>query len=79
MKEGDYMSNSTKALTPQQAADIMGVTAQYVRIRMQRNLFNPPIGIADRLPGRERWSYRIFPAHLAEFMKIPVEEILRKI
>jgi len=72
------MSNSTKALTPQQAADIMGVTAQYVRIRMQRNLFNPPIGIADRLPGHERWSYRIFPAQLAAFMKVSVEEILKE-
>ena len=72
------MSSTAKTLTPQQAAEIMGVTAQYVRIRMQRHLFDPPIGIADKIPGHERWCYRIFPARLAEFMKVPVEEILKE-
>jgi hypothetical protein len=41
------MNSTLKAITPEQAAKKLGVSAQYVQIRMQRNLFNPPIGIAD--------------------------------
>lgn len=71
------MNSTLKAITPEQAAKKLGVSAQYVQIRMQRNLFNPPIGIADWLPGHERWCYKIFPQMLADNMKVSVEEIIK--
>ncbi|GEM_PF-5305335 len=69
----------TKAITPDIAAKIIGSSSQYVRIRMQRGLFNPPIGTADKLRGNSKWCYRIYPVKLAEYLNVSNEQIVQNI
>ena len=69
----------TKAITPDIAAKIISSSAQYVRIRMQRGLFNPPIGTADKLKGNHRWCYKVYPVRLAEYLNVSNEQIVKSI
>lgn len=69
------MSKHNNRLLPSEATKIMGVSAQYVRIRMQRNLFDSPIGMADRLPGKQKWCYRIYLERLAIHLGMSIEKL----
>lgn len=65
-------------ITPAMAAELAGKSTQFIRIGMQRNLLNPPIGTAIRLTG-ERYCYDIRPQKLADYLGVTVEEMYRKL
>ena len=44
-------------IKPAEAADILGVSPQFVRVAMQQGKLN--IGIAIQLPGSSSWAYQI--------------------
>jgi len=67
-----------RVLLPQQAAVVMGTNAQRVRVRMQRNIFDPPIGTAYRGTGN-RYNYDIYPEKLAKYLDISVDEVYRRL
>lgn len=72
------MAVALPKITPAMAAELAGTSAQYIRIRMQRNLFEPPIGSAIRLTGN-RYNYDIRPHLLAEYLGVSVEEMYHKL
>ena len=55
-------------ITVQQAAELSGRAAQYIRIAMQRNLID--IGIAMKMPGSSKYYYDIRPQKLADYLGI---------
>ena len=65
-------------LKPQEAARVLGSNAQSVRVRMQRDSFQPPIGTCCKL-SRERYSYEIYPGKLAEFLNISVDDVFERL
>lgn len=52
-------------IKPAEAADILGVSPQFVRVAMQQGKLN--IGIAIQLPGSSSWSYQISEKLLADY------------
>lgn len=64
-----------KKITPDQAADIMGCSAQFVRIGLQRGLLD----IGDAVKMSTKWTYNISPAKLAARQGITVEELERNL
>ena len=60
-----------KKITPDQAADIMGCSAQFVRIGLQRGLLD----IGDAVKMSTKWTYNISPAKLAARQGITVEQL----
>lgn len=52
------------------AAKLMGVSDQFVRIGLQKGVL--PFGYAVK---RKRWSYYISPLKFAEYTGIPMEEV----
>lgn len=65
-------------ITPAMAAELIGSSTQYVRVRLQRNLFDPPIGSAMKI-GTGRYYYDIRPQKLAEYLGITVSEMYSKL
>lgn len=70
-----------RKITPEQAAAIMGCSAQFIRIGMQRGL----IDLGDALKMSRQWTYNISPAKLAARqgmtmgeLEIALEEVRRK-
>lgn len=61
----------------QQAAELSGRAAQYIRIAMQRNLID--IGVAMRMPGAKKYYYDIRPQKLANYLGISVESMYEKL
>lgn len=55
---------SSKRVTVKEAAEIMGVSQQFVRIGMQRNIL--PIGTAIKMSSV--WTYHISPKLLGEYI-----------
>ena len=64
-------SEVSNRLSIQRAAELMGVSAQFLRVGIQEGKF--PFGTAVKVTGR-RYSYYISPARFTEFTGIPVTE-----
>lgn len=58
-----------------EAAALLHVSDQFVRIAMQRGTL--PIGAALKMSSR--WTYQISPKKLADYMGMNIEEELEKI
>ena len=62
-----------KKLEVKDAAALMGVSAQYVRIGIQQGIL--PFGVALKVKtDGSRYTYYISPAKFTEFTGIPVEQ-----
>lgn len=66
-------------ITPAMAAELAGKSAQFIRIGMQRNLLDPPIGKAFKFSGSERYCYDIRPQKLSEYLGITIEDMYKKL
>ena len=64
-------------IKPAEAADILGVSPQFVRVAMQ--LGQLPIGVAIKLPGSTEFTYQISDNLLQEMTSKNVQEEIRKI
>lgn len=64
-----------KKITPEDAAAIMGCSAQFVRIGLQRSLLD--IGNAVKMSSK--WTYNISPAKLAARQGMTVEQLERSL
>lgn len=64
-----------KKITPDQAANIMGCSAQFIRIGLQRGLLD--IGNAVKMS--TKWTYNISPAKLAARQGMTVEQLEREV
>ena len=64
-----------KKITPDQAALIMGCSAQFVRIGLQRGLLD----IGDSVKMSTKWTYNISPARLAARQGMTLEELEREL
>lgn len=58
------------------AARIMEVSEQFVRIGLQRKLF--PFGFAIRLYLEQKYTYFISPARFAEYMGLTMQELEKR-
>lgn len=73
------MSIALPKITPAMAAELAGKSAQFIRIGMQRDLLDPPIGKAFKFSGDERYCYDIRPQKLADYLGVTVEEMYKKL
>ena len=64
-----------RKITPEDAAGIMGCSAQFVRIGLQRGLLD----IGDAVKMSSKWTYNISPAKLAARQGITVEQLERSL
>jgi len=64
-----------KKITPDQAAYVMGCSAQFIRIGLQRGLLD--IGNAVRMS--TRWTYNISPAKLAARQGMTMDQLEREV
>ena len=58
-------------------AKLIGKSELTVREGIKREYFD--FGIAMQLPGSTRWNFTIFPAKVAEFLGISVEDLYERI
>ena len=63
--------NMIKKITPNQAAEVMGCSPQFIRIGMQRNLLD----IGDAIKMSSIWTYNISPGKLAARQGITIEQL----
>lgn len=64
-----------RKITPDQAAYVMGCSAQFVRIGLQRGLLN----IGDAVKMSTKWTYNISPAKLAARQGMTMEQLEREV
>ncbi len=64
-------------IKPAEAADILGVSPQFVRIAMQMGQL--PIGVAIKLPGSTEYTYQISDNLLQQRTSKNVAEEIRRI
>lgn len=64
-----------KKITPDQAAYVMGCSAQFIRIGLQRGLLD--IGNAVKMS--TKWTYNISPAKLAARQGITLDQLEREV
>lgn len=64
-------------IKPAEAADILGVSPQFVRVAMQ--LGQLPIGVAIKLPGSTEFTYQISDNLLQERTSKNVQEEIHRI
>lgn len=64
-----------KKITPDQAALIMGCSAQFVRIGLQRGLLD----IGDAVKMSSKWTYNISPARLAARQGMTLEQLEQEV
>ena len=64
-----------KKITPDQAAYVMGCSAQFVRIGLQRGLLD----IGDAVKMSTKWTYNISPARLAARQGLTVDQLEREV
>ncbi len=64
-----------RKITPEQAARVMGCSAQFVRIGLQRGLLD----IGDAVKMSSKWTYNVSPAKLAARQGITVGELERSL
>lgn len=63
IESGDRLRDNN--IKPVEAAEILGVSPQFVRVAMQQEKLN--IGIAIQLPGSSTWAYQISEKLLGEY------------
>ena len=61
-------ANESKKITVQQAAELMGMDAQTLRIGLQENAF--PFGTAWKSPNAKNFTYVIYPKKFTEYTGI---------
>lgn len=66
--------NKPKKITVETAARLMGKSTLFVREGMRRGVL--PIGIAEQMPGSQKWSFYISPKLLADYIGVSVEVVL---
>lgn len=64
-----------RKITPDQAAYVMGCSAQFVRIGLQRGLLD----IGDAVRMSSKWTYNISPARLAARQGMTMEQLEREV
>lgn len=64
-----------RKITPDQAANIMGCSAQFIRIGLQRGLLD----IGDAVKMSTKWTYNISPAKLAARQGITLDQLEREV
>ena len=64
-----------RKITPDQAAAVMGCSAQFIRIGLQRGLLD--IGNAVKMS--TKWTYNISPAKLAARQGITLDQLEREV
>ena len=64
-----------RKITPDQAVAVMGCSAQFIRIGLQRGLLD--IGNAVKMS--TKWTYNISPAKLAARQGMTVEQLEREV
>lgn len=64
-----------KRVTPDQAASIMGCSAQFIRIGLQRGLLD----IGDAVKMSTKWTYNISPARLAARQGMTLDQLEREV
>lgn len=64
-------------IKPEEAAEILGVSPQFVRVAMQ--LEKLPIGIAIKLPGSSEFTYQISDNLLQERTSKNVQEEIQRL
>ncbi len=64
-----------RKITPDAAASVMGCSAQFIRIGLQRGLLD----IGDAVKMSSKWTYNISPAKLASRQGITVDELEREL
>lgn len=64
-----------KRVTPDQAAAVMGCSAQFIRIGLQRGLLD----IGDAVKMSTKWTYNISPAKLAARQGITLDQLEREV
>lgn len=62
-----------KKITVKRAAELMGVSAQYIRVGLQKEVL--PFGCALKVGG-DNYSYYISPAKFSEYTGIGIDTIL---
>lgn len=64
-----------KRVTPDQAASIMGCSAQFIRIGLQRGMLD----IGDAVKMSTKWTYNISPARLAARQGMTLDQLEREV
>lgn len=64
-----------KKITPDQAAYVMGCSAQFIRIGLQRGLLD----IGDAVKMSTKWTYNISPARLAARQGMTIEQLHKEV
>lgn len=64
-------------IKPAEAAEILGVSAQFVRIAMQQGLL--AIGVAMKMPQSTQWTYQISSKLLGDYTGKDIEAEIAKI
>lgn len=64
-------------IKPAEAADILGVSPQFVRVAMQMGVL--PIGVAIKLPGSNDYTYQISDNLLQQRTSKNVKEEIQRI
>ena len=64
-----------RKITPDQAAAVMGCSAQFIRIGLQRGL----LYIGNAVKMSTKWTYNISPAKLAARQGMTVEQLEREV
>lgn len=62
-------------VTPEDAAGIMGCSAQFVRIGLQRGRLD----IGDAVKMSSKWTYNISPAKLAARQGMTIEDLVKQL
>lgn len=65
------MQTNNNCLTVEEAADLMGVSQQFIRVGLQTGRL--PIGSAVKISGK-RYTYYISPAKFSEFTGIDLQK-----
>lgn len=64
-----------RKITPDQAAYVMGCSAQFIRIGLQRGLLD----IGDAVKMSTKWTYNISPARLAARQGMTIEQLHKEV
>ena len=64
-----------RKITPDQAAAVMGCSAQFIRIGLQRGLLD----IGDAVKMSTKWTYNISPAKLAARQGMTMDQLRKEI
>lgn len=71
------MRKNKNNIKPDEAAEILGVSPQFVRVAIQQKEL--PIGTAIKMPGSTHWTYLITPKLLADYCGKDIEAEIAKI